>query len=66
MGGGDFEFNPSLFDKKINRRNDYIEKALEGIENLLGVLATEYVKEGLGTRENFEKDIIKKMMLKRM
>lgn len=66
MGGGQFEYDPLLLDKKNNKREMYFEKCLEGLENLIDVLGTEYVKEGLGIKENFEKDIIRKMMLKRI
>ncbi|WP_346888321.1 hypothetical protein [Clostridium sp. UBA1056] len=66
MGGGEFEFNPLGLDKKINKREKYFEKSLEDLENLIDKLGTEYVKEELGIKENFEKDVIRQMMLKRM
>lgn len=66
MGGGEFEFDPFGLDKKINKREKYFEESLEELESLINKLGTEYVKQRLGTRENFEKDVIRKMMLKRM
>jgi len=61
-----FFSNHNGFENSINKRNKYFEKSLEGLENLIDKLGTEYVKQGLGIKENFEKDIITKMMLKRM
>lgn len=52
--------------KKLSKREKYFEKSLEDLESLMDKLGTEYVKQGLGIKENFEKDVIKKMMLKRM
>jgi len=66
IGGGEFEFDPFGLDKKINKREKYFEKSLEDLENLIDKLGTEYVKQGLGIKENFEKDVIKKIMLKRI
>lgn len=66
VGGGEFEFDPFGLDKKINKREKYFEKSLEELENLMDKLGAEYVKEGLGIKENFEKDVIRRMMLKRM
>ncbi len=66
IGGGEFEFDPFGLDKKVNKREKYFEKSLEELESLIDKLGTEYVKHGLGTKDNFEKDAIRKMMLKRM
>lgn len=66
MGRGEFEFDPFGLDKKINKREKYFEKSLEELENLIDKLGTEYVKEELGIKENFEKDVIRRVMLKRM
>lgn len=66
MGGGEFEFDPFSLDRKVNKREKYFEKSLEDLESLIDKLGTEYVKQRLGTKENFEKDVIRLMMLKRM
>lgn len=66
IGGGEFEFDPFGLDKKINKREKYFEESLESLEELIDKLGTEYVKQGLGIKENFEKDIIRRMMIKRM
>lgn len=66
MGGGEFEFNPLGLDIKINKRDKLIEDTFNSLEKILESCSKTYVMERLGTRENFEKDVIRKMMLKRM
>lgn len=44
----------------------HMDEAFDIIEDLPSIYSTEYVEQGLGVKENFEKDIIRKMMLKRM
>ena len=43
-----------------------MDEAFDIIEDLLNTYSTECVEQGLGVKENFEKDIIRKMMLKRV
>jgi hypothetical protein len=58
--------NPNGFEEIVNRRAKFILEVYNQFEDLLNTYSTEYVKQGLGNKENFEKDIIKSMMLKRM
>lgn len=61
-----FFSNPDGFEEKANRRVKFIMEVYNQFEELLNTYSTEYVKQGLGNKENFEKDVIRKMMLKRM
>jgi len=61
-----FFSNPNGFEKDVNKGDVYVDEAFDIIEDLLSIYSTEYVEQGLGVKENFEKDIIIKMMLKRM
>jgi len=66
MGGGEFEFNPNGLDIKIKKRDKLIEDTFNELEEILESCSKTYVMERLGTRENFEKDVIRRMMFKRM
>jgi len=64
MGGGRFEFNPSEFEARINKRNQAIEDCFNLLEGILAEHSKSYVEHGLGCRDIFEKDVVKKMMYK--
>ena len=64
MGGGEFEYEPQLLDKKVANRKLYFSESLKKIENDLEILSNDYMKQGLGTKENFTKDIIRELILK--
>jgi hypothetical protein len=66
MGGGRFEFSPEEFENRISKREKAIENTFNMLEEILEGYSKTYVTEGLGTKENFEKDVIRLMMLKRM
>ena len=64
MGGGEFEYEPHLLDKKVENRKLYFQQSLKEIETILEVRGNEYVKNKLGIKENFTTDIIKELILK--
>ncbi|HAK41823.1 MAG TPA: hypothetical protein DCM59_02665 [Clostridium sp.] len=61
-----FFSNPNGLDEKLNKRREFICEVYGQFEEWLNTYGTEYVEQGLGTKENFEKDVIRLMMLKRM
>lgn len=62
MGGGEYEYHPEKLEEDINKRQVYLEKEFEDINNRINEGALKYIKAGLGTLEGYKEYILKELV----
>lgn len=64
MGGGEFELDPDNLDKQIEKRKTFTGNRVNQIWKDLDRYSKDYVELGLGSAENFEREVLSQLVLK--